>query len=441
MAMIHLNTTGSNTSPYDTWAKAATSWATAQAGMAAGDTLVVDKAFTTAVAGINLTFPGTPANPNLIIGGTPAATSGLSDSATGAAMTTSNTTFVCNGSYRMKSITLLSTSGSSHDMTICGASGNVQVYDTCAFNHGSGGSSTIYIGATGSSQGSYALIRNSSFKLGSTGQTININNKIDIDGFAFTTGGSTPTTGIFTLASAAHTSELNCQSLDLTLAGVGVILVVAPAFGGCHTVFRDVRLPASWSGTLAGTLKAGNRIEMWNGDNANTNYRCKILDYAVTINESTSIYVTATTVAGTSLSYKCDTTANCSLASVGKMALAPILVNQSSGTYTVTVEIARDGSATPYLNSDVWLEIEYLGTTSSTLGVVTDNACDLVTFVTSGGSNATSSSATWTGLSGTNNKMKLQVTITPKKPGYILPRVCMAKASSTFYVDAAVTVV
>lgn len=440
MATIHLNTTGSNTSPYDTWAKAATTWATAVTGMVAGDVLAVDSAYTTLAAGINLTFPGTPANPNIILSGTPGVTSGLTAIVQGAICGSSTTTHVVSGSFIAKGVIFRSTSASSHDANFGTSSGNTIVLDNCTTEMtGAGGSSTYVLGATGSGVGSHLILRNHGFKLGSAAQYFNINMQVDVDGGSLLAGGTSPT-NMFYPGASARTCQFTVQGLDLTNASAGINICNAPYAGATVCTFRDIKTPASWSGALVGTLKAGNRFEMWNGGNGNTNYSMKILDYTFTANENTSIYVTGTTVAAQAMSIKVDTTANCSRAAPAQMALLPVLVDQSSGTYTVTAEIARDGSSTAYLDSEVWLEVEYLGTTTSTLGVMADDACDILTQVNSGGTAQTTSTTPWTGLGGTNITQKCVVTITPKKPGYILPRICFAKPSSTFYVDPGVTV-
>lgn len=440
MTTYCLNTTGTGVGG-TTWVTAFTTWVAASGAMAAGDVLFVDSAFNTVPAGQTVTFPGTPASPNIIISGTPGSAGTMTAYVAGALLASSNTTFTVNGSFRAKGVTFNTQSGSSHDMLIGTATTNSVVLDLCALRStGAGGSSRVYVGTFSTDVGSSFTAKNCTIKFGAAGQSLYPDRLCMFDGLTLESGGTSPTS-FCTPAPGAHSGEIYFQALDLTNASAGINLVSAPTQSGIVVRFNDVRLPASWSGALAGTLKVGNHIEMWNGDNGNTNYKMKVLDYAYTANENTSIYVTGTTVAAQAMSIKVDTTANCSWASVGKVPLTPILVDQSSGTYTVTCEIARDGSATPYLNSDIWLEVEYLGTSSSTLGVVTDNACDLLTFVNSGGSNITSSAAAWTGLGGTNNTMKLQVTITPKKPGYILPKVCFAKASSTCYVDPGVSVV
>lgn len=72
MANVYLSSSGSATAPYDTWAKAATDWATAIAQMSAGDSLYVENTFNEVFASgsQSFAFPGTITNPCYIYSST-----------------------------------------------------------------------------------------------------------------------------------------------------------------------------------------------------------------------------------------------------------------------------------------------------------------------------------------------------------------------------------
>ena len=110
--------------------------------------------------------------------------------------------------------------------------------------------------------------------------------------------------------------------------------------------------------------------------------------------------------------------------------------NQDVGSpVTATVEILHD-SATALTDSEVWLEVEYLGTSGSTRSTIDTDEGPIL----AAGTAQTSSSVTWTTTGMTNpNKQKLEVTFTPQEPGPIRAVVRVAKDSYTLYVDPLIT--
>lgn len=433
MASTHLNTTGSVTSPFETWAKANT--APTVTGLSAGDYLLVDSAYNTVQAGISLTFPGTPSSPNIVHSGTPGATSGETAYVAGALFASSTTTATFNGSYKARGITFQAQSASSHDLNIGTASGNCVTLDDCKIRHtGAGGSSTITMGSLGSGTGGYINIRNSTIKFASTGQTLALNQKVDIDGLTVESGSSNPTNFI-TVDTGGHAANIDIRGLDLTnFTSWSGNIFAASTYGGNKVKLRDVTFPAAGSPNLTGALKAGDHIEMWNYGSGSTSYKFWIEDYCYTAKDNTSIYVTGSSVSGQALSYKVDTSANCSVANVGRLYLGRVALNQTSGSYTEKVLIARDGSATAFLDSELYTECEYLGTSGKPMGVNVNDACDLLTQINSGGTAQASDSTPWTGLGGTNVTQKLDVVLNPKFGAYVDVYVCFVKASITAYV-------
>ena len=97
---------------------------------------------------------------------------------------------------------------------------------------------------------------------------------------------------------------------------------------------------------------------------------------------------------------------------------------------SVTVEFLCD-TATSLTNLDIWLEVEYLGNNGSTLGTFTGRPEPLATSTTH-----TSSAESWVTTSMTApKKQKMSVTFTPEEKGPIMVVVCVAKKSTTIYVD------
>ena len=101
---------------------------------------------------------------------------------------------------------------------------------------------------------------------------------------------------------------------------------------------------------------------------------------------------------------------------------------------TATVEII---SSTALNNDEISLELEYLGTASSSLASFSTS---LPTTVLTTASAVTTSTATWNSSPATPQKQKLQVTFTPRTAGRVRARVRLGKASATVYHDPQVTI-
>jgi hypothetical protein len=101
---------------------------------------------------------------------------------------------------------------------------------------------------------------------------------------------------------------------------------------------------------------------------------------------------------------------------------------------TATVEII---SSAVLNNDEISLELEYLGTTSSSLASFTNS---LPATVLTTASAVTTSTATWNSSPATPQKQKLQVTFTPRAEGRVRGRVRLGKASTTCYYDPQVTI-
>lgn len=442
MADIHLNTTGSNTAPYDTWAKAATTLATAVGGMAAGDNLLIDKAFTTSAAGVSVAFPGTPASPNRIYSGTPAAGSGLSDVSAGAKVVSSTTSFSVNGSVHGFLLEFEGTSASGTTLNMGIQGGNVQVWEDCYFNRpGTSNSGAVQFGASGSNLQSQVTLIRPSFRFGATGQNVRPHGLVDMFDVKFVSG--TNPTIIFAPATGGRGNTfrvfgMDCANLGTTFA---ICNMGGDQQGSCQ--FSDIELPASWSGTFSsGTVRPNNCHDFFCADSADTQYRFWMTRYEGNIHEDAAVYLSGSTTDGGSISDVFETSAN--VAFPGALKGRWYVVDVSSGlgsSKTATIQCAMDGASTIPTDAEVWMELEFFGTSGVPLGKYTTDRCTPFAFLTSAATTHNSSSESWTGLGGTNCKFKLECTFTPEEAGYIRARVCTAMASnSQLHVDPNITV-
>jgi len=112
--------------------------------------------------------------------------------------------------------------------------------------------------------------------------------------------------------------------------------------------------------------------------------------------------------------------------------------NETVGSaITATIEIVHD-SVTNITDQQIWMEVQYLGTSGTPLALFVDDAA--ADYITAAADQA-DSSASWTTTGLTNpNTQKLVVTFTPQEIGIIRCRVVLAKPSYTIYVDPLLTV-
>lgn len=318
-----------------------------------------------------------------------------------------------------------------------------QVYESCIFRYLSTTTSSymsIGTNTTSSAHGKLVEFINCDIKLGVTGYTSAIKIHIPFiwNGGSFEAGSATPTAGLFGIAdSASHPTNTVIKNVNFSNLANSLIFCTSGYYRGDLKLI-NCKLPANWSGGLIGsgstTLGSGTRVSMYNCDNLTTNYRLWIETYAGSIKSETTLVKSGGATDGTTtLSWKLASTAN------ANEFVAPLITDDMAiwienigVSKTITVDILHD-SVTALTDAEIWLEIDYLGSSASPLGTpLSDKRSTVLTTPT----NQSSSTATWTttGLSNPN-KQKLELTFTPQMKGFVYARVCLAKASYTVYID------
>jgi hypothetical protein len=235
-------------------------------------------------------------------------------------------------------------------------------------------------------------------------------------------------------------ASLVCSGFDFVNFGSSTNLVnISNSVGIGKMVFRDCKLPASWSGSLTSAAPLmGQRYEMHNCDATDTQYRLWVEDYAGSIKSETTIVRSSGASDGsTSLSWKVVSAANAEYPMIRLVTPEIMIWNSTTGSSrTVTVEVVTDNVTLK--DDECCLELMYLGTSGFPLGTWIS---DCKTDVLATGANQTTSSVTWTttGLA-TPVKQALAVTFTPQEIGYFVARVVVYKASTTVYVCPKATV-
>jgi hypothetical protein len=248
-------------------------------------------------------------------------------------------------------------------------------------------------------------------------------------------GGTSPTSFLRAIGSG---SKMLLEDVDLSNASASINL--CPTMGvGSQIIFRNCKLPASWTGLLSSASAAGAVAEMHNCDAGDTNYRYQRSTQWGDIYSETSIVLSGGATDGaTPISWKLVSASTAKLPHLTLDTGEIVVWNEATGSpITASLDFIHD-SATALKNDEVWMDVEYLGTSGYPLAVHADsNKSDVL----AANANVASSTATWLNTGGmTNpNKQKLSVTFTPVKKGFLLLRVRLAKASKTIYVNPRVT--
>lgn len=423
-----------------TWANATVDLTRAAANDAAGDTIYVSHQHAESTAAVvSLSWAGTIASPVRVLCVNDGAEPPTALATTASVMTTGNNNIVWGSGVSQTTYCygITFTPGSGATGTASFSTEGAHVFESSDIVLSSTGAvSRIHLQNGSSTQTSWV---NCGYKYGNAAHGLSINTAgcvVDTKGGSLLAGGTSPTALLVTLQAG---STVSIDGLNLTNASSSLNLSSVNT-ASCNVVFRNCRLPASWSGSLhSGTPGHGSVFEMFNCDGGDTNYRYRKAAEFGTIQEETTLVRTGGASDGTTAySWRLVTNANAEYPLLTLDTPEIVRWNDTTGSaITVTVEILHD-SATNMKDDGVWLEVMYLGTSGVPLGSFTDDAA---ADVLATAADQTASSTTWTTTGMANpNKQKLSVTFTPQEKGFIHAVVKCALASKTLYVDPMITV-
>ena len=439
MANIYVNTAGSNTSPFDTWAKAATTLGAGLGVATNADTIWVKNTHSEVAAAS--TTETCPTAPGLRILTTSDATEPPTSITTGAKVRTSGTnSLAVDGFAYIYGIEFVAGEGSSGGPAVSIASTGASVahglvLDACKCTiAATGASATINLGRSGAStiRDQAVEMINPVFKFGAAGQSVQLRGgRVRVVGATLDAAGSTPTTLLKTAASCDGDTLIECSDLS------GRAFTNLVNWGtNCQANIdvRNCKLPASIvvaTGTHPGP--GGAVVRMHNCDSGNTNYRFSEQRYEGGLtDEHTLVKSGGASDAVTANSFKMVSSASALFQHPLKSPEFVQKVTSTGSPVTCTVDILHD-SLTALKDNEAWLEIIGMADSGSPLGTLgSDRASDIL----SAGAAQPSSAATWTTTGMTNpNKQKLEVTGTLQQKGYVICRVCLAKPNYTIYAD------
>lgn len=440
------STDGNNADDGSTWALANASIAGAITDAAAGDTIYVSDAHNESITtNTTWTFPGTNAAPNLIICGDDAAEPPTAVSTAGAISVNAAGSLTFAGSlYWYGGVISGGTSGASNIVFGNNVNQSRVVLEDVTLRLRGGTTATIGLGNTTANVQHELELRNCLIRGSSASHRIAVTGGSFVWRGGGIESGGTAWTGLVSAfgISGRQAGRFVGESLDLSNLDATAQIFPSSAAGPFLAKLMNCKLPSSFTGTLAGSAitTPGYRAEAWNVDETDTNYRLWIEDYAGAIKSETTLVRTGGASDGTTgISWRMATSADAEYPThiLRSPPIASEWIDSTGSSKTVTVEILHD-SATALDDDEVWIEVQYLGTSGFPLGVIGDDSkADVLATPAA----QTTSSETWTTTGMTNpNKQKLAVTFTPQEKGVALVTVCVAKASYTLYVDPLATV-
>jgi hypothetical protein len=212
------------------------------------------------------------------------------------------------------------------------------------------------------------ILNNTPVKFSATGQTINLSYGVHL--WANTSpglmAGSSVPSNLFNLNTNSATPALTVEGVDLS-AVTGSLVSYVVSMGGSF-VFKDCKLNAS--ATAANAPTTGAVVQLVRSDSS-TAYKSARYSYEGTETTESTIVRTggATDPTGQAQSRKIVTTANAQWLRPFKAEPYAIWNPTTGSTVTVTVYGTVNSYYLPF-SDEIWLEVEYLGASSSPLGSI-----------------------------------------------------------------------
>ena len=439
MTIYYVDDGGSNTSPFDTWAKAAPTLAALQTAIGAalstdGNIVYVgaDSVSSGDGVGVAAVFAG-PANGNVrIISATVGTTT--------YAKSSSNQVLVNGGDFKIEfnnGLSLYGIKATSTGMIKCGAavgaSGVNSALSTYECTFLPGGNRQVEITQSGSTpvlQKHHKLTIYPDKDSGS-------NNRQFIDLY----GGITELIGLVLTNSASGRNGplfsglplgavLKVSGSDLsTIAAQSAVLVVSGPQGQAEFVNCKTLASPTW---VSGALNVEASLKAINCQAADAPEGLYSIDYWGTIQSSTSEYRNSgASVEAIPCSWKMISAATAKLDRplYSPWIYVPIT---AAGTKTFDIFVAQNGGAGDLTDADVWLEVEYMGTAN--IGTTTF-AWDRALGDFSGTVQDDDVASSWTGITATYMQKLRVASVSVGEEGLARCRVGLGKASQTLYVD------
>lgn len=439
MADLYVSSTGSNTAPYDTWAKAATSFGTAVTAALAGDKIHVASGFTQSLgANTTYTFAGTPDNPVIVV---------CENTSTGALVeegATISTTgsFTLNIAGGLDSWCLNYEAGSGAVNTSLGlgqtTANVVQRFHLCRLRvNATGASARILASLSTNAAARRIVLDRVKLYAGGTSSTNGViaPGIVDVEMY----GGSIEAPSFVNIVApnqgTGRGSRVRLYGVDLSACRSDVNLMRSGGNSLELVEAYDCKMPAGWTGgpfDATSSPDIGQQADMWNCGNSSALFSYMGSRYAGNLRSNTGVYRNGGSSID-SVGYSIELLPNAAATLGGAQIETPWFGKweATTGAQDIDVEIAHAGSALN--NNQVWLEVRFMGESGSPIGTRASNRC---ANPNTAPTTHPTSTETWTG-SGAGTKQRLTVPVNPQRKGYFQARVVLADdVVSSLFVDA-----
>ncbi len=408
------------------WTDAKTTLSALIASLVAGDTIYIASAHTEGATGLlNLTFPGTITNPNILISAQRGQTSPhvYESMATGGGkVNTTVNSFLLEGGTRVYGVTFECNTISA----VIRHNSNMSVCHDCVF--------------TTTSQNATVLSTNNNFmrgifhnctfttaeNAGTAYQVSGVNNQLEFYGCTFNAASLGAAADDVLLLNAMD-QQVICEACDFSNSGSGKDFVVNGV--GSSLILRGCKMPSSWTANL-GTDDFSKLLLLEGSDGgANPSAASPGLRHqgnlsGIITHETTEVRTGGANDGDTDYSWKYAPSASVGY-HVPLFNRIPLTVwHDATGSKTLTVFVSSSDSA--LTDKDVWMDVESPaeGTASYKMKRSTTRGNPFSTTA------LTSDSSTWT--TGGNTKYKMTATLNPVEPGPVIVRVNVAKDADVF---------
>lgn len=432
------STDGDDADNGSTWALANATLVGSFSDAAAGDDVYVsDVHAETQSSGMTLTSPGTAAAPCRVVCGDDAAEPPTAVATTGTIDLTSGADYTFAGFAYVYGLMIQGVGSGTVIMNFNSSNPWAWTLDNCKliFGASSASGSRLNIGSTSSGLDDQVLeFINTDLSFIDQSQGINCRCRFIWRGGTLT--GSQ--TELFKVRNGAPADAL-VSGVDLSAMGSGDALVDVSGTSASKYVFVNCKLGASVS-IITGTIPGpgGCEVDIYNCDTdaADTNWRSERYRYQGSHVPSDTIYRDASD-GTTPISWKIVTLASPEFFSPFKSQWITGWIG-STGSKTWKGQIVHD-SATNLQDDEIWLEVEYLGTNSSSQSTMAD---DRMADILATPADQSTTGDTWTGAGGFTNEntQDVSVTATVNEIGPWRARFVVAKLSYTVYCDPKIDV-
>ncbi|TXH55307.1 MAG: hypothetical protein E6Q97_09115 [Desulfurellales bacterium] len=448
MAVYFVASGGSNTSPYDTWAKAATSLATALAAATSGSDSVIIQHDAVPAADAELSTDTTftlPAGVSVIAASNDGG-SAYTPTAMGAGNwignSTTNRGLIMSGGATayLYGLTLRVSGTTSDDIVLAGGAGSDHTYEDCLIwqANSNSGADILLTSNTASAEHAVRLI-GCTLRFGSTAQTLQVGTGlIHMENTTVSPLGQVPTTLLETMG-AAKLRALGCDfSTATNLLGVQVS-------GSMLAILDRCRLPPTLA-VAQTTYNNASQLEVFASDCSSGDINYEFMHFNNLGSLSVAVggsepYITSDGAevdeGGTKAVWKIVTTGNASFANPYR---TPWIsrYNEQLSALSPYFECLIKGVATTFAESFVWSEWAIKTFTGAPKASIDVSDRGGVKASTTAQASSSLGAGDWTNEDGSANtylKLGPASAITPNEVGDISGRVCVGFPSTTIYVD------